>query len=98
MITKIFHACIFAEEGEGLYTPRSRRRASNASGITTLGGGGGGGNKSRRSSGATHRTLRGIDEHPLDHEEVHIERLRNKRTFPGYIMPDDLVPKAFKVH
>jgi hypothetical protein len=36
-------------------------------------------------------------DHPLDQEEVHIERIRNKRSFAGNILPEDMVPKAFKV-
>lgn len=38
-----------------------------------------------------------MEEHPLENEEVHVERLRNKRTYPGHLLPEDMVPKAFKV-
>jgi hypothetical protein len=36
-------------------------------------------------------------EHPLDHEEVHVERIRLKRRFPGSLRPEDMIPKAFQV-
>lgn len=59
--------------------------------------------RSRRPSHGTNDiTATSIDldlseDHPLEHEEVHVERIRNKRDYRGHLLPGDLVPKAFKV-
>ena len=73
-----------------MFTPRTnRRRDSRAS------------HASFASQATSVRSFASQDfppEHPLDQEEVHIEVIRNKRTFTGSVRPEDMVPKAFKVN
>jgi hypothetical protein len=36
-------------------------------------------------------------DYPLDHEDVHPDRIRHKRHFAGSLKPEDMIPKAFQV-
>lgn len=73
------------DEDANMCTPTDRRRDSRAS---------------HASFASSVRSFASQDfppEHPLDQEEVHIEAIRNKRSFAGSVRPENMVPKAFKV-
>ena len=73
-----------ADPEEGMFTARSRRHSRLSQ-------------SSRRSGLSQGSQGTAPTDYPLDHEDVHIERIRNKRTFSGNILPEDMIPKAFRV-
>lgn len=82
------------EDGQGaepdMHTPRSARARSRR---MSLGRSGSGAGAAGTSPGAAAAAV----DHPLEHEEVPVERLRLKRGYKGRLDPEDMIPKAFKV-
>ena len=53
--------------------------------------------RTSRTQITTASAAAGLKDGPLDDEEVHVDRIRHKRNFAGSLLPEHMIPKAFKV-